>query len=245
MLGSAVGFTTKLEIIVIVNASGPGTALRDALRHAEVDSRVRVIAERGISKAKAVERGFREAEGEILGFADGDLGCQADSTEVAEMLDIVARGEAACVVAQRDRSRWSTIRRAKTTAFSSISHLLFRLEVSDSQAGLKFFTRDAVDFLLSNCMFSGWEFDVELLWWMQKADFSIHSYPVAWYVERSDHSALDTMLVALAHGIPTLAGLVRLRVRLFRASLRARIPRDTGLACSYPSRSGRTDESSR
>ncbi|MBE1489590.1 glycosyltransferase [Plantactinospora soyae] len=204
----------SFEILVVVNDAIPGPVVSDVrLYRVNTDPRVELHQLPGGDKAAAIRYGFERARGRVWGYSDGDLGWQARVDETGEMLSLVLSGACDLVAAERDQSQWTPIRRWKTNVFRWVGRWVFRHHLVDSQAPLKFMTAEVGRAVLGSCAFRGWEFDVELLWWVRRFGYRIRPYPVHWSTTGTE-TTLETVVLGLVFMGPAMVvNLARVRVR--------------------------------
>jgi glycosyltransferase involved in cell wall biosynthesis len=138
-----------------------------------------------LGKGGGVLEGFKAAKGNIVGFTDADNSLKVD--QFLRLLDEMEKTGAGCVIADR-KSKESMImesqyllRRFASEAFNfMMTRALFGLHVKDSQCGGKVFRREYIDKVIPKMVCHGFEFDVELLWRLQKEGCEIKEVPVVW-----------------------------------------------------------------
>jgi len=64
--------------------------------------------------------------------------------------------------------------------FNLIIRILFGLNFFDTQCGAKAFKKVAIDTVLPHIISTGFEFDVELLWRLKRAGYSVGEFPIEW-----------------------------------------------------------------
>ena len=131
-------------------------------------------------KGEAILRGFDIAKGHIVGFVDADN--TFNISDIKKTIALTKKYD--CVIGSKWKDRkFSAIkqpvaRRIYSRVWNFMIKRLFNLEYKDTQAGLKFFRSKIIDKIDKNFICTGFEFDVELLWKIKKAGFSIHEVPV-------------------------------------------------------------------
>jgi len=161
-----------------------------------------------LGKGGGVIEGMKAARGSWVGYLDAD-----GSTEISEMMQLFSH-LSACDGAIG--SRWvagavlrvqqSMLRRFESRAFNLIIRLLFGLQYHDTQCGAKVFRKSAIDAVLPHMVSSGFEFDVELLWRLKQAGYSVKEFPIKWQntgdsrVERRDMIRMLTGLLRVRFG---------------------------------------------
>ncbi len=171
------------ELIVVVNGSRDRTE-QVAQSFAARQPQVKVVVEdRAVGKGGAIMIGFAAATGDLIGFTD------ADASTPPEAFDDLARniGGAGAIIA----SRWfpeSRVyppqplkRRVVSRIFNFFVRLLFRVNIRDTQCGAKVLSRQAVRDVLPEIGITRWAFDVDLLFKLRRAGYSIIEWPTTWH----------------------------------------------------------------
>jgi len=171
------------ELIVVCDGTDATAdrVSRIAARRTDLTIRCLVFDHR-LGKGGGVIEGLNAARAPLVGYFDAD-----GSTSIGEMQRLfsqLAHADAAI------GSRWvpgSTLRvpqgfmrRMESRAFNFLIRLLFGLTYSDTQCGAKVFKKAAVDIVLPRMTSRGFEFDVELLWRLKRAGYSVTEVPIAW-----------------------------------------------------------------
>lgn len=171
------------EIVVVANGCRDRTA--DVARGFGMRApQVRTIEEpRAIGKGGAIMRGFRDARGDLVGFAD------ADGSTPPEAFDDLVRniGDAGAIIA----SRWFKAsrvyppqplkRRIVSRIFNFLVRRLFRVDIRDTQCGAKVIRGEAVRAVLPELGITRWAFDVDLLFKLRRAGCRIVEWPTTWH----------------------------------------------------------------
>jgi glycosyltransferase involved in cell wall biosynthesis len=138
--------------------------------------------EKKLGKGGAVLEGFKFCKGEIIGFVDAD-----DSIEPEEIKKLLILLEKVDVIIG---SRWlrdseiivkqSLLRRVASRIFNFLVRKIFNLSFKDTQCGVKFFRREAIENVLKKIKSKGYEFDVEILWRLKNRNYKIREVPISW-----------------------------------------------------------------
>jgi glycosyltransferase involved in cell wall biosynthesis len=155
-----------------------------------------------LGKGGGVYEGFRVATAPLVGFIDAD-----NSTTYAEMVRLIHLiGANDGVIGSRHmpgsdvQIHQPFARRVQSRVFNLIIRILFGLQYYDTQCGAKVFRREALLGLIDSLHATGFEFDVEILWKMKRAGFTVIEVPVAWNNEgdsRLKSSDVLSMFVTL------------------------------------------------
>lgn len=170
-----------VEFVVVVNHSTDRTAaIAESFRWEGRALRV-IVDPADIGKGAALMKGFAAARGALVGFVDADGATPPEAFQ--DLVDGI--GSAGAIIASRwlPGSRitpppWS--RRVASRAFNGLVRRLFRLRITDTQCGAKLLTRDAVRAVLPKLGTTRWAFDVDLLFQLRRAGFSIKEVPTVW-----------------------------------------------------------------
>ncbi|HEY9206173.1 MAG TPA: dolichyl-phosphate beta-glucosyltransferase [Candidatus Methanoperedens sp.] len=133
-------------------------------------------------KGGAIIHGIKESRSEIIGFVDADESVSpSDFDKLIHSINGID-----CAIASRRakgarisaRQPWK--RRISSRVFNVFVNLLFGLGIKDTQCGAKVFKKSVIYPMLPIMKTRGFEFDVELLWRLKKAGFTIKEVPIVW-----------------------------------------------------------------
>ena len=153
-----------IELVVVSDGSLDGTSER--LLTTQFEEGIRVIHyDRNLGKGYAVKAGALAAEGDWVGIVDGDL--DLDPAAIPDYVE-VARREGLDFAIGSKRHPESIVhypfsRRLASRCYQQLNRLLFRLDVRDTQVGLKVFSRDVADHVVPLLLVKQFAFDLELL----------------------------------------------------------------------------------
>ncbi len=196
-------FYSSYEIIVVCNGCADSTP-EIAEELAREDKRVRVLVfKEKLGKGGAITEGFKSAKGELIGFLDAD-----ESVDPENYLKIVTaiRGDVDGAIGSRRATGAKILisqplmRRTASRVFNVLVRGLFGLNFKDTQCGAKAFRKDAIADVINGVSSIGYEFDVELLWRLQKGGKRIVEVPIVWsHGEGSKFNlkSAPTMLVSM------------------------------------------------
>lgn len=159
------------EIIVADDGSDDGT-YQEAI-NTGLAKVVRTQEPRG--KGAAIMAGMRHSMCEYVAFVDADMEYPVEA--LPRMLEL--SGPNTAVVARRDVDGRSSLERVTSKASRLVIRFLLRLNVSDTQAGLKLFPGALARGRLSTCAEMGWLYDVEALLVSAEAGCKLSEFPVA------------------------------------------------------------------
>ncbi len=158
--------TNSWEVIVVDDGSKDCTYSK-AVKVARVfNGRVKVVGYNGnMGKGYALRYGFRHSRGDLVFFMDADM--EIHPKHIPEFLDVM-RLEGADVVVGSKRHPMSKIRyplrrRVMSELYHLLTTLLFRLNVRDTQTGLKLFKREVLNDVMPKVTVNRYAFDVEII----------------------------------------------------------------------------------
>jgi glycosyltransferase involved in cell wall biosynthesis len=152
-----------------------------------------------IGKGGALIEGLKLApEADLIGYVDAD-----GATAPGAFLDLVRQCDRAdCVIG----SRWlpgavlhvaqSNRRRFFSRAFHLLVEVLFRMHIADTQCGAKVMRRAAVERIHSSLTIADMAFDINLLYSLKRAGFSILEAPTEWTDKMGSKVNLSTASLA-------------------------------------------------
>lgn len=106
--------------------------------------------------------------------ADG----QHDSIDVIRGINLMMNEDHDLLIGSRliDTAGMSKVKVLGNKGLSTITYLIFGIKVTDSQSGMRIFSKDALDRLRWRT--SGYEFCSEMLWRAKQQDLRIEEYPI-------------------------------------------------------------------
>ena len=157
------GLSGEVELILVSDGSIDRTEER-ALEGAEPAIRV-IHYDRNLGKGYAVKIGALEARGAWIAYCDADL----DLDPAALPLFVAAAEQERLDFAIGSKRHpesdvfYPVSRRVASWLYQQLIRLLFRLDVRDTQVGLKVFRREVADQVLPYLLVKRYAFDLELL----------------------------------------------------------------------------------
>jgi dolichyl-phosphate beta-glucosyltransferase len=168
------------EIVVADDGSRDGTAAAaDGFAAGRPEVRV-VRLPRNRGKGGAVREGVLAARGDVILFADADLGISAHFAAAA-----LATIDAGADVATGERSlrTYASEERSVTRLLAGLAvqisrRLLWLTFVRDSQCGFKAFRRGAARAIFSRARIDSFAFDIEVLYLARRLGYRVRPFPV-------------------------------------------------------------------
>ncbi len=201
------------EVVPVDDGSPDGTAAaiwRAALR--DPDHVRPVCLEANAGKGNALRRGFAASRGSHILLLDGDL--DLSPKRITTFFDVMADKRASIVIGSK-RHPDSVIdypwhRRLTSSVYFFIVRLLVGLPISDTQTGMKLFTREALDWAFERMLVKTFAFDLEVLAIAHAKGYTVAEAPVEMHFGSKFGCLSWTNVRQVMHD--TLAIFYRLRV---------------------------------
>jgi len=171
------------EFIFVCDGTDNTPAVIASFAHSHPHLYVRCLTfDHRLGKGGGVYEGFRAANAPLVGFMDAD-----NSTRYSDMKRLIAAVDGHDgVIGSRYmpgafiETCQPLLRRFQSRIFNLIIRCLFGLRFYDTQCGAKVFRQDALEKVLPRLRARGFEFDVELLWRLDREGMDIIEHPVIW-----------------------------------------------------------------
>jgi dolichol-phosphate mannosyltransferase len=153
----------EFEIIVVNDGSTDVTNINNL---ENINSHVKIISlPTNQGKGAAVRKGFTESSGDFVLFIDG--GMEIHPEEIKILLGLMYLYEADIVVGSKrhpqSKVNYPFYRRLLSLAFQTIVRILFHINVTDTQVGIKLFRKEVVKTILPYLKINSYGFDIEIL----------------------------------------------------------------------------------
>jgi glycosyltransferase involved in cell wall biosynthesis len=153
----------EFELIVVSDGSIDGTAERLLETRSET---IRVIHyDRNLGKGYAVKAGALASRGDWIALVDADL--DLDPATVPTYLEHARRERLDLAIGSKRHPdslvQYPRSRRIASWCYQQLNRVLFRLNVRDTQVGMKVFSRQVADEVLPLLLVKRFAFDLELL----------------------------------------------------------------------------------
>lgn len=202
------GWGIDYRVIVMDDGSRDGTA-KISQRYGPRFSTISLARQQG--KGAAIRQGMLAATGKIVAFTDADLPYDLEALKTA--CDWVRNGECEVVFGARDltESRHEARRRLSrivaSAVFREVVKRVVSREVTDTQCGLKIFSRSAALAIFSRTTIDGFAFDAEVVLLARRLQLSVRRVPVTLINEYSSTLSLSR------HAGKMLRDVIRLGLR--------------------------------
>lgn len=156
------------EIIVVDDASRDKT-LREAVRSKKFNGnseRIKIYSyDLNQGKGFALYYGFTKSQGDLVVFADADLDLPAKN--ISNVLSYLTASDADVAIGSKRHKfsdvRYPYLRRFQSKLYQILVHILFRLDLKDTQVGIKAFRREVLEKAFPRLVVKAYAFDLELL----------------------------------------------------------------------------------
>ncbi|MEI7858168.1 MAG: dolichyl-phosphate beta-glucosyltransferase [Methanomicrobiales archaeon] len=194
------------ELIIVIDGTDKTADCVSRIATDRTDLIIRcLVFNHRLGKGGGVIEGLKEARAPLVGYYDAD-----GSTSINEMLRLfshLSRSDGAIgsrwVLGSTLRVRQGILRQMESRVFNLLIRLLFGLTYNDTQCGAKVFKKAAIDTVLPQMISRGFEFDVELLWRMQRAGYIVTEVPIHWQ-NRGDSRVQTRDIITMIKGLFTI-----------------------------------------
>jgi dolichyl-phosphate beta-glucosyltransferase len=172
------------------------------------------------------------ATGQVIAFTDADLPYDLDG--VRRAYDAIAGNQCEVVFGARDledsavRAPRRVMRTLATWVFRGIVQFLVSRQVTDTQCGLKVFSRRAAVEIFSRATVDGFAFDAEVVYLTHRLSLPYRRIPVTLINEYGSTIPLSR------HALPMLLDVIGLRVRALSGAYEIDTRPDLALAEAAP-----------
>jgi glycosyltransferase involved in cell wall biosynthesis len=219
----------SFELIVVDDGSrdGTGEAAARAVQRLRLGKLVRVISySPNQGKGWALRQGAEIARGSYIAFLDADL--DISPQHIPDYLAVLRKEKADAVIASK-RHADSQLEYAKSRVWISniyywFNRIFFRLDIKDTQSGMKLFRREVLDRAMPRLLGKRFAFDLELLVTIRLDGGKIIEQPVT--IENHDKFGRIGILSLWHAFVDTLA--IFYRANLQRFYKRMILPKHAG-----------------
>lgn len=154
---------SSFELIVVSDGSTDGTNLKLlSFRHPDLRP---LILDKNSGKGSAVRAGFQAASGDYILFIDG--GMEIHPKEIRIFMGLMDLYDCDIVIGSKrhpqSRVEYPWYRRLLSFIFQKIVRAMFKVDVTDTQVGIKLFRREVIEAVLPYLQINRYGFDLELL----------------------------------------------------------------------------------
>ncbi len=173
-------FEQNFEIIVVNDGSTDRTKSK-ILQAARTWEEVTLVSyKKNRGKGNAIREGVKAATGTYIAFLDSDLDLPPEQLEV--YLGCLQRNEADVVIGSKmhkdSEINYPAIRKMMSFGYFCMLKLLFKLNVKDTQTGIKMFKAEALKSVIGKIKTRGFAYDIEILAALNCKKYRIIEMPV-------------------------------------------------------------------
>lgn len=198
------------RVLVVDDGSRDGTAtLTD-----QFGPKFSTISQPNAGKGAAVRNGMLRATGRVIAFTDADLPYELSS--LIEGCDLIQSDQCDVVFGARDLAESTCVAKRRvmrtiaTYVFREVVRNLISRKVTDTQCGLKIFSRRAARAIFGRTTIDGFAFDAEVVFLARRLGFRFERIPVTLINELSSTISLSR------HAVPMLLDVCRVRWQAWR-----------------------------
>ena len=200
--------------LILVNDGSLDKTREEMIKLSSIYPEIKIIDyPKNRGKGYAVKQGVLIAEGKFIFFTDVDLPYGLEP--IYQGMEILATDNIDMILGSRDLVESQDIlsydlkRKITKRGFSLIVNSLLRLDIKDTQCGLKGFKKVAAQDIFTQLTRNDFSFDVEVLYLARRKKFNIKLVPV-----HLKHSASSTVSV-LRDPIKMLGSVLMIRLNIF------------------------------
>jgi len=169
----------EYEIIVVDDGSTDKT-YEEVLRAGKGNRMIKVVKKKNGGKGSAIKYGFDHCSGDLVTFIDADL--DLHPRQIPLFIKYMGRYDADVVIGSKrhplSKVNYPFYRKVLSEAYQFITALLFDLNLTDTQAGLKLFKYEVLEEILPKVLCKKYAFDLELLVNAKHRGFKIVEVPI-------------------------------------------------------------------
>ena len=174
--------------------------------------------EKNCGKGYSVKYGILKAKGDVVGFIDA--GMDIDPSSVGDLIESMKTNGADIVIGSKfhpeSNIKYPLVRRILSWGYKNIVHLLFGLNVRDTQAGLKLFRKEVAKKVFPKVRVRTFAFDIEVLVIAKSMGFDkIYDAPIKVHLKKGTITNINFFIVALGMLIDTIKVFFRIKTNYY------------------------------
>ncbi|MCI9073054.1 MAG: glycosyltransferase family 2 protein [Lachnospiraceae bacterium] len=167
--------------LVVVNDGSRDCTKGEMTRAALKDQHIKIVSyEQNQGKGNAIREGVHAATGDVIAFLDADL--DISPAHLKRYLDVLEKQPADIVIGSKmhkdSQLEYPFSRRLVSFCYYIILKTLFRLNVKDTQTGLKVFRAEVIKRIIGMVRTSGYAYDIEILAIAARSGYRIIEQPI-------------------------------------------------------------------
>lgn len=179
-------FTKKYNTEIIVVCDGNTDRTPELVgKFAKTHRAVKLLTfPKRLGKGGGIIAGLKTAKGNIIGFVDADSATLANDYD--ELIKTLIANNLDSAIASRYLPESKILikqplyRKFLSRGWNFLVRMLFQMPFTDTQCGAKVFKGRAIKKIIPQMQSIGFEFDVEVLWRLNKEGFKVSEVPTTW-----------------------------------------------------------------
>jgi len=183
------GLANDFEIVFVNDGSRDDT-LQNAQKAAEECGNIKIVhCETNNGKGNALKEGVEAASGDYIAFLDADL--DLHPSQLKRFIEIMQEEDADVVIASKwhaeSQVNYPLRRKIMSFCYYMLLVVLFRLNVRDTQTGLKLFKAPIIKRVMRMILVKRYAYDIEVLAIINHMKYKIVDAPITINFSRRDH----------------------------------------------------------
>ena len=173
-------FCENYELVAVNDGSRDNTS-EEISRAADDDEHIQLVTyEQNRGKGNAIKAGVYAATGDYIAFLDADL--DISPSHLKGYLEEMEKQSADIVIGSKmhkeSQLEYPALRRFVSICYFIVLKLLFRLNVKDTQTGIKLFRSEVIKNIIGMIRTSGYAYDIEILAVAARFGYRIIEQPI-------------------------------------------------------------------
>ncbi len=174
------GFHHDFKIIAVNDGSKDATN-EEIRKAAKEDSHIEFVSyPSNKGKGGAIKEGVKYAQGDYIAFLDSDL--ELPPIMLKDFLDALKSSDSHIAIGSKlhkdSKLHYPLIRRIMSFGYYIMLKLMFKLNIKDTQTGIKLFKAEVIKPICENLTTTGFAFDIEILATASKKGYKIIEMPI-------------------------------------------------------------------
>lgn len=167
--------------IIVVNDGSKDSTDQEIRQAATMDSHIEYVSySKNRGKGGAIMEGVRHAQGDYIAFLDSDL--ELPPIMLKDFMAALKGSNSHIAIGSKlhkdSQINYPLVRRIMSMGYYIMLKLMFKLNIKDTQTGIKLFKADVIKPICENLTTTGFAFDIEILATASKKGYSIIEMPI-------------------------------------------------------------------
>ena len=181
-------FVTDYEMIVVNDGSKDNTEVEIRRASETVKNIVPAGYQMNRGKGGAIKEGVKCATGDYIAFLDADM--DLSPMHLKDFLAKMEETSATAVIGSKmhkdSKVNYPLPRKIMSLGYFLLLKMLFRLNIKDTQTGVKLFEADALKKVMRQVSTDGFAYDIEILAWICASGGTIVEMPIELIFQRTN-----------------------------------------------------------